>query len=94
MTREKCTQIRRRGLDQAPTRLFGGPADMGRDNTVFGVEQRIINRRRLARQDLNGSTGQAPLVERVGKVLLDNQGSARRINQKLLTCLGFGVAPN
>jgi hypothetical protein len=55
---EKRTEIRDDRFNQTSSRFFCRPGDVGRDDTVFCVQQRIIERWRLAGKNIHSRARQ------------------------------------
>jgi hypothetical protein len=63
---EKRTEIRDDGFDQTSARFLCRPGGVGRDDTVFCAQQRIIERWRLARKNIHSRARQDLLHGRRG----------------------------
>src|SRR5262249_27354719 len=81
-TCQETTDIFDNHIHQSRPRLAGGPSHVRRHEAVSRGEQRTIIRGRLYRENVDSGPSEPSVVERFGEIAIDDERSARRIDQE------------
>src|SRR5262245_10874936 len=68
--------------EQPNTRRMSRPCDMGSDDAIACLKQRIRTGGRLNGEHVESSTGDAPGVQRIGKLVFVDERAAGSVNKE------------
>ena len=79
---QERSHVRHRRLHQSCACLRGGPRNVGSDQAITRSQERVVGPNWLLRHHIEGSTGEPAVVERLGKLQLNDERASSGVDQK------------